>query len=163
MLVGSFASTFHGEPRTTQDVDLVIEATADQLDAFLAALPPSDWYADAESARDALRRRSMFNVIDLETGWKVDVIVRKQSAFALSEFGRRTEVHLLGSRVFVATAEDTVISKLCWARAAGGSERQLRDVAAVLAATGASLDREYVERWVAELGVEDLWRRVAGA
>jgi hypothetical protein len=102
----------------------------------------------------------MFNVIDLETGWKVDLILRKQSAFALSEFARRTDVHLLGARVYVATAEDTVISKLSWARASGGSERQLRDVAGVVAATGASLDRDYVERWVAELGLGDLWLRV---
>ena len=69
MVVGSFASTLHGEPRTTQDLDLVIDPTRESLDAFVAALDPAQFYVDADTARDAFRRRSMFNVIEMATAW----------------------------------------------------------------------------------------------
>jgi len=161
MVVGSFASTFHGEPRTTRDIDIVVEAGPEEIDRFLASLPDSKWYADADAARDALKRRSMFNVIDLETGWKVDVIFLKRDAFAESEFSRRFVTELLGTRVFVASAEDTILSKLAWARESG-SERQLSDAAGIVASCGDALDRTYIDRWAAELDVTDPWQRISG-
>ena len=102
------------------------------------------------------------NVIDLATGWKADFIIRKDRPFSREEFGRRQKVEMFGTAVFVATAEDTVVAKLEWARL-GQSERQLRDVAAVVEVSGDGLDFEYVEKWVVELGLEDEWGRVSGA
>jgi hypothetical protein len=160
MVVGSFASTFHGQPRTTQDIDIVVRMGVTQLERFVAALPESDWYVDAETARDALRRHSMFNVIDLDSGWKVDFITLKPGAFAAEEFRRRIEATMLGTRVFLATAEDTLLAKLSWAKASGGSERQMRDVAAIVATVGPALDQRYVDEWAAELGVTSLWQQV---
>jgi len=161
MIVGSFASTFHGEPRTTRDIDLVVKAGPEEVDRFIASLPESKWYADADAARNALERRSMFNVIDLETGWKVDLIFLKRGAFAESEFSRRLATNLLGTGVFVASAEDTILSKLAWARESG-SERQLRDVAGIVASCGDALDAAYIEHWAEELDVSPLWRRISG-
>jgi len=161
MIVGSFASSFHGEPRTTQDIDIVVDAGSQELDRFVESLPESEWYVDATAARDALRRRSMFNVIHLATGWKVDVICLKAGAYADSEFSRRVATELLGTRVFIATAEDTVLAKLLWARESG-SERPLRDAAGIVAACEDVLDRVYMDLWAAELGVEESWRRVSG-
>ena len=162
MVVGSFASAFHGEPRTTRDIDIVVEAGPEELNRFLASLPESRWYSDAAAAHEALERRSMFNVIDHDTGWKVDVIFLKRGAFAEGEFSRRLSTELLGCRVFVATAEDTILSKLSWARESG-SERQLNDVAGIVAACGDALDRSYVDRWADELGLMDLWQRILAA
>jgi len=62
MVVGSFASSFHRVPRSSQDLDLVIDPQAESLLRFLSALPPEDYYADADAAFDALRRRGQFNV-----------------------------------------------------------------------------------------------------
>ena len=76
MIAGSIASTYYSAPRTTQDVDLVVELDGARLRALLASLPEDQLYDSPDAARDALRRRSMFNVIDLETGWKADLIVR---------------------------------------------------------------------------------------
>jgi hypothetical protein len=159
MVAGSFASTHHGVPRTTQDIDLVIEPTDAALRALVAGLSPQAYYVSEEAALDALRRRSMFNVIDLATGWKVDLIVRKARPFSVEEFRRRTAARLLGTDVFIATPEDTILTKLEWA-SMSGSERQLRDVAGVVEVKGGELDIEYIERWAAELGVVELWRRV---
>lgn len=157
MVAGSFASTHHGTPRTTQDLDLVIDPTFASLDALLGALPETAYYVSESAARDALRRRSMFNVIDLATGWKIDLIVRKARPFSVEEFGRRTPVKMLGVDVFVATAEDTIVAKLEWAKLSGGSERQLRDVRGILDAKGAALDIAYIEKWVDDLEVRSPW------
>ena len=69
MIAGSFASAAHGLPRTTQDVDVVIDpANPEALDALVRSMPPDDYYVDADTAHDALRRRSMFNVVDRASG-----------------------------------------------------------------------------------------------
>lgn len=157
MLVGSFASTVHGAPRTTQDIDLVVDPTHESLTAFLARLDPSTVYV-GPSPHDALDRRDQFNVIDTVSGWKIDLVIRKDREFSRSEFARRTPTTLLGTRVWVATAEDTVLSKLEWA-AMGGSDRQVADAAAVLAVRGEEIDDEYLEQWAAALGVGSLLER----
>ena len=160
MVVGSFASSFHGVPRSSQDLDLVIDPQPESLRRFLSDLPPEDYYADADAALDALRRRGQFNVIDMATAWKADLIVRKARPFSVEEMRRRVEGDLLGARVFVASPEDTLISKLEWAQQGGGSQLQLRDVSGILQLRGEDLDIEYVERWVADLGLGELWRSV---
>jgi hypothetical protein len=162
MVVGSFASSFHGIPRSSQDLDLVIDPEPASLRRFLDDLPPAEYYADADAALDALQRRGQFNVIDMATAWKADLIVRKARPFSVEEMRRRTEGDLLGARVFVASPEDTLISKLEWAKQGGGSELQLRDASGIVQLRGGALDTRYIDHWVAELGLEDLWLRVRG-
>ena len=159
MVAGSFASTTHGLPRTTQDLDVVIDPpSVRELDALVAAIPPAEYYVDPETARDAFRRRSMFNIVDHASGWKVDFIVRKDRAFSREEFARRVPASLLGVPLFIASPEDTVVAKLEWSKQSGGSERQRRDIAGVIATVGQKLDRPYIERWVHDLGLADEWR-----
>jgi hypothetical protein len=161
MIAGSFASTAHGLPRATQDLDIVIDPPdPGALDALLARLPSDRYYVDLDAARDALRRRAMFNVIDNATGWKVDFIVRKNRPFSREEFRRRQALTLLGVPVFVASAEDTIVAKLEWSLLGGGSERQRRDVAGILETAAGSIDMPYVERWVRDLGLEVEWDTV---
>jgi hypothetical protein len=157
MVVGSFASSVHGVPRTTHDLDIVIDPDPAQLDAFVAALDQDSYYVDIEIAREALHRRAMFNVIEMRTAWKVDLIIRKDRPFSVEELARRIELPIFGILAPVATAEDTIISKLEWARA-GESERQLVDVAGILRVRDMTLDHSYLERWISELGLSELWR-----
>jgi hypothetical protein len=158
MIAGSFASTAHGLPRTTQDLDIVIDPPTPQaLDALVRSMSVDEYYVDVDAARDALRRRSMFNVIDHASGWKVDFIVRKNRAFSRDEFARRMELTLLDVPVFVASPEDTIIAKVEWSQQSGGSERQRRDVAGIIATMGEQLDRAYVERWIHQLGLDEEW------
>jgi hypothetical protein len=161
MVVGSFASSFHGVPRSSQDLDLVIDPDAASLRRFLDSLPAAEYYADADAALDALRGRGQFNVIDTATAWKADLIVRKARPFSIEEMRRPIEGDLLGARILVASAEDTVIAKLEWAKLGGGSELQLRDAAGIVTLHGMSnLDVVYIERWIRELGLEDSWHRL---
>ena len=160
MVVGSFASSFHGVPRSSQDLDLVIDPDPTSLRRFLADLPADAYYADSDAAVDAMQTRGQFNVIDMATAWKADLIVRKARPFSVEEMKRRREGDMLGAHVFVASPEDTLISKLEWAKLGGGSELQLRDAAGILELRGGDLDVAYIERWIADLGLEDLWRRL---
>lgn len=161
MFVGSMASTLHGPPRSTQDIDLVVALGRADVARLLAAFPEDRYYVSDEAARDAAVRRGSFNIIDLESGWKADIMVRRDRAFSLSELGRRIRAELLGVTTWVATAEDTILSKLEWSRLAGGSTRQLDDVRGLIRTQSGRLDLVYLEHWAAELGVQDLWHSLA--
>lgn len=158
MIAGSFASTTHGLPRSTQDLDLVIDPpTPAALETLLSSISSLQYYVDADTAREAVKWRSMFNLIDLASGWKVDLILRKNRAFSREEFARRMKMTILGVPTFVASPEDTIVAKLEWSKLSGGSQRQLRDVAGIIATVGAELDRAYIERWVRDLDLADDW------
>jgi hypothetical protein len=158
MLTGSFASAFHGAPRTTQDVDVVIAPTLGSLQKLLREFPEDEYYVSREAALQAYGSESLFNVIDLSSGWKIDFIVRKSRAFSQEEFGRRRKADLLGMTLYIASAEDVVLSKLEWAKLAE-SERQIADVVGILRTQGDQLDQDYIERWATALGVNAQWNR----
>jgi hypothetical protein len=163
MLSGSFASAYYGAPRSTQDIDLVIEANRAHLRTFVQGLSGAAYYVDLDAALEAHKRQSMFNVIDLSTGWKVDLIICKARAFSREEFRRRRLVNVQGFPLFVASAEDVVVSKLEWSKLAQSS-RHIADVAGILRMRWESMDRSYLEKWILELGLEVEWkdaRRVA--
>ncbi len=95
-------------------------------------------------------------MIDLETGWKVDLIVQKERPFSQTELSRRRPGRVLEVDLMMASPEDTVLTKLEWSKLSG-SERQLRDVAGVLRVSGPELDIEYIEKWVQALGLGAEW------
>jgi hypothetical protein len=109
-----------------------------------------------EAALQAQQAESMFNVIDLSTGWKIDFIIRKSRPFSRAEFQRRVRVDLQGVSLFVASAEDILIAKLEWSKLAQ-SQRQIEDAAAILRVRQ-TLDCSYIETWVNQLRLEDEWR-----
>ena len=156
MLTGSFASSIHGEPRASKDIDIVIAPTREQLLAFIKLFPPDRFEAQEEAALDAMEHSSIFNIIDYETGWRIDFIFRKDRPFSIAEFERRRVVELRGLRLFVAAPEDILIAKLEWAKL-GESQRQLEDAASIIRIQGDHLDRSYVERWVRELELAPQW------
>lgn len=159
MLTGSHASTFHGEPRATNDVDLVIDPDPAGIDRFTGAVEATGLYCG--DGRAALVHRSMFNVIDTTTGAKVDLMLLRDRPFSRSEFGRRQAVTIDEVSLRIATAEDTILAKLEWA-GLGSSERQRRDVAGIVAVSGHRLDRAYLRRWAPELGVAEELEAVLG-
>jgi hypothetical protein len=162
MLTGSFASAYYGTPRSTQDIDVIVEATLAQLRGLVQSLPVEQYYSDLDAALQAHKVESMFNVIDLSTGWKIDLIIRKSRPFSREEFRRRVRVNLQGVSLFVASAEDIVIAKLEWSKLAQ-SQRQIEDAAAILRARWEALDRSYIEKWTGELRLEQEWDKARGA
>lgn len=161
MLTGSLAAAYHGAGRATMDIDVVIDPTASQLTALLDSLAAPGIYVSNEAATDALAHRSMFNVIDMASGWKADLIIRKDRPFSEHEFRRRREAAYEGCPLWVTTVEDLIVAKLEWAKL-GASARQLEDVAELLRLHDESLDRAYLQRWIGELGVSPQWRDAGG-
>jgi hypothetical protein len=158
MVTGSVASAFHGEPRATRDLDIVIDPGTDTLTALVEGLLAGGNYVDRDAAFDALRERTQFNVIGPDAT-KVDLIIRKDRPFSREEFERRRPADLLGTPAFIASVEDMIIAKLEWSLPFD-SDRQLRDVASMLAVSGDAIDRAYIARWVRALGLEEAWQRV---
>ncbi len=159
---GSLASSVHGEPRSTDDVDLVADLRAAHATPLVTALR-GEWYVSEETVRDAIARGASFNAIHLASGVKVDVFVVGEDAFDAHRVARGRTVRVRaepGAVLQVDTAEYTVLRKLEWFRR--GSEtfdRQWRDVVGILRAQGAGLDRGELATWGERLGVSDLLAR----
>lgn len=158
MLVGSMAALAYGRNRNTQDFDVVVDADEARLLAFVRDLPPDLFYASEDAVRDAVRRGALFNVIDMTTGWKIDLVPRKRRPFSVREFERRRTITVLGLEVFVASIEDVILAKLEWSKASGGSARQIEDVSELVRIAGGRLDLAYVDGGAEELRIEAEWR-----
>lgn len=160
---GSVASSFHGASRSTMDVDLVAEMTDSHVSEFLKCLD-RDFYLSEAAVRDAIRRKSCFNLIHLPTSFKVDVFVSRQRPFDVTAMNRATMEHLGDSHVLeihIATAEDAIISKLEWYRKTNErSERQWDDVTRLLKLLGDAADMEYLSASAESVGVLDLLERL---
>ena len=163
---GSFASAVYGVMRATMDADLVVDLALPDVEPLARALI-GDFYADAESMREAVQQRSSFNLIHLGTMFKVDVFVAKTRAFDRSQLARRRLVLLSEEpqrQAYVASAEDTILAKLEWYRMGGEvSERQWRDVLGVLLVQGERLDLGYLEKMATHIGVLDLLKQALQA
>lgn len=163
---GSFASSVHGEPRSTDDVDFVADVRPRHA-AGLAAALRADWYVSEEAMRDAIARGESFNTIHLATGVKVDVFVVGTDAFDAHRVASGVPAPIgaePGGVLRVDTAEHTVLRKLEWFRRGGeASDRQWRDVVGVLRTQGKRLDRDELARWAPQLGVTDLLARALAA
>jgi len=156
MITGSVASSYHGEPRATRDLDIVIDPDPGGINRLVGELEAAGLCVDADAALRALDDRTQFNAIEATTGWKVDFLIRKDRPVSREEFDRRVHASLLGTPAWIASPEDTIVAKLEWA-VASGSDRQLRDVAAMVDIGGESLNFAYIDGWVAALGLRAAW------
>jgi hypothetical protein len=160
---GSIASSFAGEPRSTIDIDIVVALEERHIDALVAALS-AEFYIDAESLRRAVRTRSSTNLIHQATQLKVDLFVAGGTPLDARQLARRMPVDLGDGRcLHIHPPEDILLQKLRWYRLGGAvSDRQWRDIAAIVRVQGARLDREYLRDGAAILGVSDLLDRAIG-
>lgn len=158
---GSFAASLHGEPRTSVDLDLVIELRMEDI-GDLASEFVQDFYSSREAMEEAVRDRRSFNLIHLASAWKLDFFVRGDSEFDLEEFRRRVAVSLgiPPFEIMVKSAEDSILRKLQWFRDGGEvAELQWRDVVGILRHQRGALDERHLDRWAGLLGLSDLLAR----
>lgn len=161
-VTGSMATIFYGEPRFTNDIDIVVDLPPSRIADFCAAFPAPEFYLSEESVRRAVARRGQFNVIHPTSGLKVDVMIPAESAFDRGRFTRRNRLRPApGFDAFFASIEDVILKKLEYYRE-GGSDKHLRDIASMLKVSGATVDRQYLEEWSERLAVADLWHAVRG-
>lgn len=158
MLSGSVSSSLHGQPRATNDADIVIAPAEEQLIAFLKSLG-DDYYVNPDAARDAFKSNSVFNVIDIQNSWKADLIIRKNRPFSREEFQRRQKANIMGLDAWVVSPEDVILSKLEWAKNSKSSQ-QFQDALGVATVQYERLDRDYMYKWAKELQVESSLERL---
>lgn len=156
---GSLASSLHGIPRATNDVDLVAEIKEKHITELVEALE-AEFYIDAEMIQDAIRNQSSFNVIHFATMFKVDVFVLKNDETAREVMQRREQYQVSehpNETLFLASAEDIIVQKLYWYQLGGKvSERQWTDVLGVIQVQDNQLDYAHLNRIAQQRGVQDL-------
>jgi hypothetical protein len=157
---GSIASSLVGEPRATLDVDIAVMLRADAIPGLVDALT-GEWYVSEDAVRGAVRRRASFNVIHLDTMQKVDLFVLGEGVLDTNQLVRRQRVEVApGTSLWIGSPEDQVLRKLWWFQLGGEvSERQWRDVVAILRIQGDRLDEDYVSAVAEEVGLAHLLQR----
>lgn len=157
MMTGSMAQAFYTAPRTTRDIDVVVQLLPADIDT-ITLLFQDDFYIDKENVHQAVAGQGMFNIIHNATIIKVDIIIRKNDEYRVEEFSRRQTIDIEGTPVTIVAPEDLILSKLVWAQPSQ-SELQCRDVRQLML-TVKKLDSAYLEKWSITLGVADLLRKV---
>ena len=154
-IVGSMAGTIYGRVRTTMDVDLVVDLHPEQVEPLVQRLDEL-FYADIPTITTAVQRRSHFNLIHLETMFKVDIFLPKDRPYDQQILARRVEreISSSGDFTYFVTAEDLILAKLEWYRQSGDtSERQWQDVLAIIRTQDRTLDQDYLRRWAKNLNI----------
>jgi hypothetical protein len=153
LLTGSMASNYWGIPRTTHDLDFVVQLPLQSIPGLLREFR-DDFYLDEPAVRAALAPPYQFNAIDRRSALKIDFWMLRSNPFEMSMFERRLNLNFLGERTWIATAEDVILHKLYW-DSLTPSERQTSDAAGVIAVQSGSLDRAYLQQWAGELGFSE--------
>jgi len=151
MLTGSMASNLWGIPRSTHDLDFVIQLPPSEIPKFVEAFR-GDFYLDEAAVRAAYQPPHQFNIIDQRSALKADFWLLRPVPFEQEMFSRRVKERAFGEDCWVASPEDVILHKLYWDRITP-SERQRGDAAGVFAVQRGRLDETYLRRWAAELRV----------
>jgi hypothetical protein len=157
---GAIASITYGEPRLTNDIDVVVDMSLAHIDAFKSSFPENEFYLDVDSIRTAITRRGQFNIIHPGSGLKVDVFITKEDDFDQNRFARvkKLNVSETNSANF-ASPEDVIIKKLEYFKQ-GRSEKHLRDIASMLKISSELIDRAYISSWAKRLTVREIWEEL---
>ena len=159
-VTGSTVTIFYGEPRFTNDIDIVVDLPEGAVAEFCRQFPEQEFYVSEDAASEAVRLHSQFNIIQPRSGLKVDVIVPLPSEFNRARFARARRVQAgEGWDASFSSPEDAIVKKMEFFRD-GGSDKHLRDITGVLKTSADEIDRAYIERWASTLGLTDIWQAI---
>ena len=162
LITGSVAAMAYGEPRLTNDIDLVAAIETKHIAAMVAAFPAPSFYLSDEAIRAAIAAQTQFNIIHPTSGLKIDVMVRKDTPFDRSRFARARTLRPSESYpAAFASAEDVIIKKMEFYKE-GGSEKHLRDITGMLKMSDKVIDRTYIQNWAKTLNLTEIWEAILG-
>ncbi|MBI4688933.1 MAG: hypothetical protein HY754_01465 [Nitrospirae bacterium] len=160
LVTGSVASMAYGEPRLTNDIDIVAAINERHIDGLLKAFPQDEFFITEEMIRDAIHNLGQFNIIHPASGLKIDVIIKQNTPFDNSRFNRIRRIFPAESyQANFAAPEDVIIKKMQYYKE-GGSEKHLRDITGILKISGDEIDKDYIEEWAKRLGLVEIWDAV---
>lgn len=160
-VVGSTASSIHGEPRFTNDIDVVVDLQPEHIESFVSAFPNPEFYLSRSAVESAVRKRFQFNIIHPTSGLKIDCIVANNDEFDQNRLRRATAVTREGGTypVRVAAPEDVILKKMEYFRL-GQSEKHVRDICGILKGQGDRIDRQYIREWAGRMGLTEIWEAI---
>ncbi len=160
LTVGSMATISFGDPRLTNDVDVVIDLRQNQIEQFCASFPAPEFYLSKSAVESAVIRKRQFNIIHPSSGLKIDCILPTGTAFDVSQLKRGVRQTILENRTAIfSSPEDVIIKKMEYFRE-GGSEKHLRDITGVLKLQGDKIDRAYILSWAERLELTPIWEMI---
>jgi len=160
LITGSIASMAYGEPRLTNDIDIVADIDLSHAQKVKGCFPESDFYLEIESIIKAINQRLQFNIIHPSSGLKVDVMIPDRDSFNRSRFSRTKRLNISETRsAEFAAPEDVIIKKLEYYQK-GGSDKHLRDIVSMMKISESLIDTEYLREWTEKLELSDLWESV---
>lgn len=149
MISGSIALNIYSIPRMTRDIDIVVELKEDKIEEFTNLFPNS--YFNKEVIKDEIKRQGMFNIIDHQTGFKIDFIIRKDTEYFNLAFQRRQRIKELETELWVIRLEDLIIAKFIWIQKYQ-SDKQMFDIESLL--LNPDKDIDYIKKWCNTLRLE---------
>lgn len=149
MISGSIALNIYTIPRMTRDIDIVVELTEDRIDEFTALFPDS--YFNKDVIKEEIKREGMFNIIDHQTGFKIDFIIRKDTEYFKQAFENRLRINELDTDLWVISLDDLIIAKVIWVQDYQ-SEKQIMDIENLLLNPDVNL--EYIKKWCDKMNLQ---------
>lgn len=147
----------YGEPRLTNDIDIVAAIEARHMQGLLKAFPEDEFFVTEEMIKDAISNLGQFNIIHPASGLKVNVILKRNSPFDNSRFSRARRIHPAESYdASFAAPEDVIIKKMEYYKE-GASEKHLRDITGILRISGDIVDKDYISTWADRFGLSEIW------
>lgn len=161
MISGSVASMLYGEPRLTNDIDVVIALKAKDVSKLIESFPQDEFYVPMEETIiEEIKRKGQFNIIHIPSALKMDCIILKDTEFDLEQFKHRKKIPFMENiEAFTASPESLILSKILFYKE-GGSEKHVRDIIGVLKVSGNIIDKDYIKTWCKELKVDDIWNMI---
>lgn len=160
LITGAIASMAYGEPRFTNNIDIVADIKQSNVDEFKSCFPENEFYLEVDSIKKALENLNQFNIIHPSSGLKVDVIVSKNDDFDKTRFSRMKKLNVSESKTAnFASPEDVIIKKMEFFQM-GGSDKHLRDIASILKISSQEIDRAYISVWAVKLDLMKTWNAI---
>jgi hypothetical protein len=160
MLTGSIVSSLQGEPRSTNDIDIIISIKENEINKLLDFYKMPEYYIDEESIKNAIRNDGMFNLIDLNSSDKIDFWLLTKNDFDKSRFQRKYIENFMGIEIYVSSFEDTILAKLNWSKLSGGSKKQIIDALRIYELQEKFIDFNYLNFWIEKLGLFEEWKKL---
>ena len=159
-ITGGIASIAYGEPRFTNDIDVVADISEPLVPNFLAQYPSPEYYLSSAAVYEAINRRSQFNILHPSSGLKVDVMLPARTDYDRLRMSRVSRMQLdSGTAGWFASPEDVILKKLMYFQL-GGSEKHLRDIAGMLLIMDERIDHVFISTWANKLAVAAEWQLV---
>ena len=159
-LVGSLASSTLGEPRFTNDIDILVELDVFDAACLCDAFGDDQYCLYKPAIIDDVTAGRMFNILHPASSNKIDFMLVGDSEWSRNQLKRRMRRDVLDvGQCFIAAPEDVILGKLLYYQD-GGSEKLVRDITGILVRSSDLVDREYLDRTADELGVGEEWRSI---